>query len=335
MTTITDVPAKLGEYMLKGWVLTDNSCPNTGCIIPLMRSPDGRSPVTYYCANCDENSTSWQCATSAISQPQPVQAQPSPSVSSSSHHSRTSTPPTELSSDLSSPTFAPPVDTAESLWRRQQSDTASSEIGRRLLKGWAMLAEECPNIRCFGVPLVRPPKVGGGKDPRKECVICDTVYVSEKDSNGWEQLVPFNTTVPEQLPNDPILAPPSVVEVASFRSSNQGNTSACDELPRVGKILTDALEPSGLDITPVRSAQSTKPITQTAQTNTSIFPLEVAAKSLELTLVTLSERLTFLSSGRSPVDPSSIALTAEAIGKVVAALAQAKQLHWSESRVGP
>jgi hypothetical protein len=115
-----------------------------------------------------------------------------------------------------------------------------------------MLAEECPNIRCFGVPLVRPPKAGGGKDPRKvriaadfmqigthvelqECVICGTVYVSEKDSHGWEQLVPLNATVPEQLPN-PILAPPSVVEAASFDSSNEGNTSACDELPRVGNI---------------------------------------------------------------------------------------------------
>jgi hypothetical protein len=116
-----------------------------------------------------------------------------------------------------------------------------------------MLAEECPNIRCFGVPLVRPPKAGGGKDPRKariaadfmqtgtdvqlqECVICGTVYVSEKDSNGWEQLVPLDVTVPEQLPNDPILAPPSVVEAASFGSPKQGNTAARDELPRVSKI---------------------------------------------------------------------------------------------------
>lgn len=30
-----------------------------------------------------------------------------------------------------------------------------------------MLAEECPNEYCYGVPLVRPPKAGGGKDPRK------------------------------------------------------------------------------------------------------------------------------------------------------------------------
>lgn len=53
--------------------------------------------------------------------------------------------------------------------RRQQSDHASTEIGKRLLKGWSMLGEECPNTRCYGVPLVRPPKTGIDKDPRKVC----------------------------------------------------------------------------------------------------------------------------------------------------------------------
>ena len=70
-----------------------------------------------------------------------------------------------------------------------------------------MLAEECPNSRCFGVPLVRPPKVGGKKNSRKvhhgsilrtarqlntisqECVICDGVYISEKDASGYEHMV--------------------------------------------------------------------------------------------------------------------------------------------------
>ena len=91
----------------------------------------------------------------------------SPSISSSSHISRSSTPPTEVSSALSSPTFAPLVDTEEMRRHREQSDTASSEIGKRLLKGWAMLGDECPNVRCYGVPLVRPPKKGGSKNPRK------------------------------------------------------------------------------------------------------------------------------------------------------------------------
>ena len=93
---------------------------------------------------------------------------PPPSTASTSSEliSRISTPPTEVSSTLSSPTFAPPPDPQETMRRRAQSDLASAEIGKRMLQGWAMLAEECPNNSCYGVPLVRPPKPGG-KDPRK------------------------------------------------------------------------------------------------------------------------------------------------------------------------
>ncbi|KAF8211195.1 hypothetical protein K438DRAFT_1806868 [Mycena galopus ATCC 62051] len=154
-----DVSGILGEYMMKGWVLTDSTCPNAGCSVPLMRSPAAKSPVVHFCASCDGGPDSIR----------PLAPQPdvTSASSSSTHFSRPSTPPTEVSSTLSSPTFAPPPETEESRRRRQQSDEASAELGQRLLKGWAMLADECPNDRCFGVPLVRPPNFGGGKDPRK------------------------------------------------------------------------------------------------------------------------------------------------------------------------
>lgn len=135
-----------------------------------MRSP--RDSTVYFCANCDGGPPS---TTSSMSTARPAthaaQAQSegssSASMDSTSHRSRPSTPLTEISSTLSSPTFAPAVDTAEVLRRRQQSDAASAEIGKRLLKGWAMLADECPNSQCYGIPLVRPPKSGAEKDPRK------------------------------------------------------------------------------------------------------------------------------------------------------------------------
>lgn len=108
-----------------------------------------------------------------------TQSNSSSTNSSSTHesNSRPSTPPTELSSALSSPTFAPPIDTEEIIRRRQQSDQASAEIGKRLLKGWAMLGEECPNIRCYGVPLVRPPKGGEERDPRKVSYSSQFFYI--------------------------------------------------------------------------------------------------------------------------------------------------------------
>jgi hypothetical protein len=107
------------------------------------------------------------------------ETQSSSSISSSSQFhtiSRSSTPATEVS-DTSS--FVIPVETPEARHRREQSDQASSEIGRRLLKGWALLGDECLNEECFGVPLVRPPKAGGEKDPRKvryELLACFLTY---------------------------------------------------------------------------------------------------------------------------------------------------------------
>ena len=164
--SITDVSAKLGEYMLKGWVgknqfptlptylnsiqiLSDEVGSRNGCPVPLMRSPKDHIPPCTFCANCDgePKGTLRECfrhvtsltdkiarANSAV--PNPLE-QPSPSVthSSVSRSSRSSTPPTDISAAPSSPAFALPVDNSESIRRRQQSDTASAEIGKRLLRG--------------------------------------------------------------------------------------------------------------------------------------------------------------------------------------------------------
>jgi hypothetical protein len=58
--------------------------------------------------------------------------------------------------------------------------------------------------------------------------------------------------------------------------------------------------------------------------------LKVAAQSLELTLHTLSERLTSHCSGQAATNPETIALAADAIGRASNALSQVKQLQWSE-----
>ncbi|KAF8913825.1 hypothetical protein CPB84DRAFT_1757649 [Gymnopilus junonius] len=185
MATISDISQALGDYMLKGWVLTDQSCTTPGCTVPLVRSPKGRTPITTICVRCNSRSSP------AVELPaNPVAL--SSDVSTESQHSRSSTPPTEFSEIPDSPTFIPLEESEQSRRRRAQSDQASSEIGKKLLQGWAMLGDECPNETCYGVPLVRPPKAGGEKDPRKECVICGNIYVTEVDWAGRETLVPYH-----------------------------------------------------------------------------------------------------------------------------------------------
>ncbi|CCM05645.1 uncharacterized protein FIBRA_07875 [Fibroporia radiculosa] len=319
MTTIVDVSGKLGEYMLKGWILTDEIC--TQCRkVPLMRSP--KAPISHFCANCDNVSATPSASFQAPSN-QPgatqIRMQSLPSSTSTSHrsHSRSSTPPTEISDSLSSPTFALPVDTEEIMRRRQQSDNASSEIGRRMLKGWAMLAEECPNLQCYGIPLVRPPKTGAEKDPRKECVVCGTVYVEENDEFGGKRLVPLIANATSDSTNQPLAnfaqaAPTSSITITA-RDKGKARLLATSEAP---PPFSMANAKSPLNI----------PLTSSSPT---YVALDSSAKSLELALHALSERMMLLAGG--PIlDPSVIAQTADAMSKVSQALTQVKQLQWSE-----
>ncbi|KAL1739404.1 hypothetical protein HDZ31DRAFT_23018, partial [Schizophyllum fasciatum] len=154
----------MGQYMLNGWVMTDKICnSNNGeCPVPLMSSPKGQAPAIVFCVRCHGGPEGVGAPSAAPS----ASTSTSTSIASASHISRASTPPTELSNDDSSfEDFVLPPETEESRRRRELVDAASSEIGKRLLKGWAMLSDECPSSECWGVPLVRPPKAGGGKNP--------------------------------------------------------------------------------------------------------------------------------------------------------------------------
>lgn len=92
---------------------------------------------------------------------------PVSSQSSASRLSRSSTPPTEVSEASTHSDFELPPETDDMRQRREQSDRASSELGKRLLQGWTMLGDECPNEGCYGVPLVCTPRATGAADPGK------------------------------------------------------------------------------------------------------------------------------------------------------------------------
>ncbi|KAI0959430.1 hypothetical protein AcW1_004253 [Taiwanofungus camphoratus] len=271
-----------------------------------MRSPS--SPTSWFCANCDATpsapttSPSFQTTLTAAD----TNAQSSSSATSSSHDSRSSTPLTEISSALSSPTFALPMDTEEIQRRRQQSDTASAEIGKRMLKGWALLATECLNPSCYGIPLVRPPKTGSEKDPRQECVVCGTVYVDEKGARGQGHLVsvsPSNTSRPQY---DQPMTPQSLVSAPQAI----GNGKDAAKHDTTSNVTLQAPNAANLAAFSTSSA------------------IEASVQSLELTLHALSDRLKFLSSG--PIlEPSLVAQTADAISRVSQALREVKQLQSS------
>lgn len=81
----------------------------------------------------------------------------STSASNTSHISRT--PPTDISESFEIDDFVPPPETEQGRCRREQSDRASCEIAQRLLRNWTLLGEDCPNLGCYGIPLLRPPRL--------------------------------------------------------------------------------------------------------------------------------------------------------------------------------
>ncbi|CAL1702179.1 unnamed protein product [Somion occarium] len=336
MSTVVDISPKLGEYMLKGWILTDDIC-QTCRKIPLMRSPAAHSPESYYCACCDSIRSRIQEATNSAHSASSSSV--NSSMSSGTHISRPSTPPTEVSSVFSSPVFAP-VDTEEVMRRRQQSDLASSEIGKRMLKGWAMLADECPNSECYGIPLIRPPKTGSERDPRKECVICHTVYVDQTDENGLVRLVSTEaTSAPLAGPSSrPVPAPSDRPAQSSVsRGQDMETITSIGEIP---DLQSSTVPPWRDSQSKIPSSSKSKLVSSShngsASSGTTLQPtsatlatLEGTARALESSLRVLTERINLLSQA-SVVNPTSIGQTADAIYKVSLALQQVKQLHWSE-----
>ncbi|KAI9001168.1 hypothetical protein BD414DRAFT_511750 [Trametes punicea] len=317
--------------MLRGWVLTDTICPKCGKV-PMMRSPSAAAVATQFCVNCDPAPGSGNTAgissaqtarPSAVSQrSSALDASSVSTISYSTRMSRASTPPTDVSSAPGSPTFAPVMDTTELLRRRQQSDTASAEIGRRMLKGWAMLADECPNPNCYGIPLVRPPKVQATVDPRKECVICGIVYADERDALGRDRLTPMQPALapantyraPDPAPAGPSSA---TVDKGKTRARHEASTSADNGWNQPSRARPEPF------VTPVPEAPISHSSTSSA--------LEVSARSLERSLLALSARLDGISCGPI-IDPTPIGVTADTIAKVSQALTQVKQLLWSEDQ---
>ncbi|KAG2013742.1 hypothetical protein CC2G_010621 [Coprinopsis cinerea AmutBmut pab1-1] len=298
MATLNDVSNILGEYMLKGWVLTDKSC--SVCATPLMRSPRAAATEVWFCAKCDGGPPGSALNAKSKSAAQPSSFTSGTSTTTSSRQSSTdesdtpSTPPTEMS-NLSEEFILPP-ETEESRRRREQSDRASAELGRRLLQGWAMLGEECPNSTCYGVPLMRPPNQGEEMSPNKECVICCNVYITETGPGG-ERLILLN---------------PPKNETASSSSSTLAQLPTQQVIPRdpvCVPAISNTLQPQ----TQVVNPELLQVLTETST-------------NLQSTLHGLSNNLTALTP-RDYMNPESICKLANAISDVTQALRHVEQLR--------
>ncbi|RXK34995.1 hypothetical protein M231_07749 [Tremella mesenterica] len=150
--------AILGEYMLKGWTLTDLHCEECR-VTPLMREPEviairqGRDRIQF-CALCDGPAGD-------------DQTRESPQAAPLTARSPIPTPSTK-------PAESPPPSSRQTpLLDKADHDLAAERISHLLLQGYSLLSATCPHASCRGIPLVGYPKREGGAS-RRLCVGCDT-----------------------------------------------------------------------------------------------------------------------------------------------------------------
>ncbi|KZW03980.1 hypothetical protein EXIGLDRAFT_758290 [Exidia glandulosa HHB12029] len=289
----------IGPLLLKGWTLTDSPCKNPGCGAPHVRPPNS---TQLLCPACDSEIIANSPASGASTSPTEEHVSAATSLST---RSGTSTPLTE-DSRSSSPDFHLPADTPEMIARRETTDRASAEIGRRLLQGWAMLGDECPNESCYGTPLMRPPPVSAsaGKNPRKECVVCGRAYVSERDAPAVAASASAHVPARDDPVDPPVPAGP--IEVAPALQQQQLPSTISTSTTRAA-----------------HSSQDNKP---------SLASLRSAADSLDAALQRTASHLASLSASTGPsLDVRAIGETADAMAKVAEALGKVRELQQQRS----
>ncbi|KAF9967552.1 hypothetical protein BGZ70_009093 [Mortierella alpina] len=79
--------------------------------------------------------------------------------------------------------------------RKEQNEKASRLMGEKMLQGWTMLQEPCPNAGCFGVPLMR------SREQKEFCVVCETYYPLEQEQEQGKHSIAPSTASAAAKPN--------------------------------------------------------------------------------------------------------------------------------------
>ncbi|OCF30639.1 hypothetical protein I316_07687 [Kwoniella heveanensis BCC8398] len=188
MSQLENTSAILGEYMLKGWTLTDLHCSECR-VTPLMREPnaiaerENRERIQF-CALCDGRPEGRAGASSHRRQDHAA----GDGTGTASTVTTTQDAADEIEAAFASASSAAQDDHAPAS-SSSPADDAASSISSLLLRGYSLLGDNCPNPTCRGIPLVGyPRKADGSKDGRKMCVCCEGRWVDESavESEGMK-----------------------------------------------------------------------------------------------------------------------------------------------------
>lgn len=171
--------AEVGELLLKGWVLLDASCPNTGCYAPLVCTKTDRN--NRVCVLCRKRSkpksvekiscTAQGTTVRSISREASLSLLEGDQAAVLKLLQRSSpSKPEEESAAQRSPQI-PTLDAGFETYTKRR-DEACSKIGPYLLQGYCMTDSPC--AKCSVIPLLRNPRSGA-----TICVSCPQESVAK------------------------------------------------------------------------------------------------------------------------------------------------------------
>ncbi|KAF9899460.1 hypothetical protein BX616_003023, partial [Lobosporangium transversale] len=129
--------------------------------------------------------------------------------------------------------------------RQGSNESTSRLIGEKILQGWAMLQDPCPNPACNGVPLMR------SLEKKEVCVLCKTRYQREQLQDHFEQQSKYAT-----VPSSPVTTsgPSNMNTIASSIVSSLKTASQFPAPPTTMPPVPRATSP------PMPAYRTTSPI---------------------------------------------------------------------------
>ncbi|KAJ2259120.1 hypothetical protein GGI13_000181 [Coemansia sp. RSA 455] len=175
ISKLDTITGRMSKLMLRRWPMLAEQCPESGCNAPLMRDPESGSTKCV-----------WHDARELFpDELTELEAPPMVPLHDRRKDDEKMSPKSNHDTTMVSATIAKSVDQdilqteeskADNLARqrkREQSDLASQLIAKRLLQGWAMIDQACPNESCYSVPLVQD------REKSQLCVVCGQRYMDE------------------------------------------------------------------------------------------------------------------------------------------------------------
>ncbi|KAJ2745394.1 hypothetical protein GGI20_002196 [Coemansia sp. BCRC 34301] len=172
MSKLDTITGRMSKLMLRRWPMLAEQCPESGCNAPLMRDPEsGDAKCVWHDASelFPDEMTEAESPSSLPPYDRHIDDEKLGTKNDDQSDSTTLVSPADRSAKTEGSTEANKAQQR----KREQSDLASQLIGKRLLQGWALIDQACPNESCYSVPLVQD------RSKTQLCVICGQRYMNE------------------------------------------------------------------------------------------------------------------------------------------------------------